>query len=174
MRQTSPHFNCIYLVCRPLVYDGLSSLKEMMSPRERVENDTPYSPHISSCTVRTCLQTFTQDNSALAQVASCKVDVIRHLTVVRLVSLPNTSNTFGVCLDLVFLSVFDFLCVGGGARLACNLQTHRLMSAVCVSPELNCEQSTHIRPWVRSAKKMFLTGVARMIRLASKASGVHY
>ena len=32
------------------------------------------------------------DSSSLAQVASCKIDVIRHLTVVRLVSLPNSSN----------------------------------------------------------------------------------
>ena len=31
------------------------------------------------------------DSSSLAQVASCKIDVIRHLTVVRLVSLPNSS-----------------------------------------------------------------------------------
>ena len=45
---------------------------------EPVENDTPYSPHISSCTVRTCLQTFTHDNSALAQVESDRKQSLTH------------------------------------------------------------------------------------------------
>ena len=34
-----------------------------------------------------------------------------------------------MCLDVVFVSIFDFLCVGGGARLSsCNPQTHRFIS----------------------------------------------
>ena len=44
-----------------------------------------------------------------------------------------------MCLDLVFVSIFDLLCVVGGARLACcNLQTHRFMSAVDVPFRSGC------------------------------------
>ena len=39
--------------------------------------------------------------------------------------------SFGMCLDLVSVSNFDFLCNVGGAPLAyCNLQTHLFISAL--------------------------------------------
>ena len=65
--------------------------------------------------------------------------------------------SLGMCLDLVFVTICEFLCVVGGVR--CNLQTHRLMSAVDV--ELRTMQ-TKLRPWVRRAKKTSSTPAARV------------